>query len=89
MAAVSPGWQHGLGFDPAPEFLMQSFDDIGGAQGTPLALREAREGEQALAGFLQAVGHRTMFDPPLADEGLAARFDLGRRSCIEHVVESR
>ena len=47
-------WQHGLRFNPAPEFLMQSFDDVGSAQSTPLTLREAREGEQARTGFLQA-----------------------------------
>jgi hypothetical protein len=33
------------------------------------------EGEEPVASFLQAVGDGTVFETPLADEGLAARFD--------------
>src|SRR5207245_9436251 len=45
---------------------------IGCAQAAPLAGRHAREGEQTIAGFLQALGHGAMLQQPFADEGLAA-----------------
>ena len=44
------------------------------------------EGEEPVAGFLQAVGNRAVFEPPLADEGLAAGFDLLGRVRVDHVV---
>jgi hypothetical protein len=64
---------------------VQPFDRIRGAGAAPLAWRQTREGEQPVAGFFQAVGHGVVFEPPLADEGLAAGFDLlwGRR--VDHV----
>jgi hypothetical protein len=37
-----------------------------------LARRQAREREQALAGFFQAVGDGAMLDAPLANEGFAS-----------------
>src|SRR3982074_3775232 len=51
-----------------------------------LAGGEAREGEQTMAGFLQAVGNGAMLQPPFADEGLAASGDLLRCRRIDHVV---
>ena len=44
------------------------------------------EGEQPVAGFFQAVGHGAAFQPPFANERLAARFDLLRCLGIDHVV---
>jgi len=55
---------------------VQPLDRIRRPCAAPLARRQAGEGEQAFAGFLQAVGHGTVLEPPLADEGLAASFDL-------------
>src|SRR6266567_7350039 len=44
--------------------------------------RQPGKGEQAYAGFLQAIGDGAMLKPPLADEGLAVALDLfTRRSC--------
>ena len=68
--------QHGLRFDPALELLVQPLDRIGGAQAAPLARRQAREGEQTIASFLQAVGDGTMLQPPFADKDLAPCLDL-------------
>ena len=51
----------------------------------PLARQQAGEGEQAFAGFLQAVGHGTVLEPPLADEEALRRAyissEVTRRSC--------
>ena len=52
---------------------------------SPLARRQAGEGEEAVAGFLQAVGDGAVTEPPLADEGLAARLDLLGRGGVDHV----
>jgi hypothetical protein len=38
----------------------------------PLAWRQAGEGEQTVARFLQAFGDGAVLEPPLADQGLAA-----------------
>src|SRR6185437_6766520 len=65
---------------------MQPFDCVGGTRALPLARRQAGEGEEAVAGFLQAVGHGTMLQPPFADEGLAADRYLFRRRRVYHVV---
>jgi hypothetical protein len=43
-----------------------------GACTFPLARRQPRQGEQPLAGFLQAVGDSARLEPPLADEGSGA-----------------
>ena len=59
--------QHGLGLDASLEFLVQPLDRIGGARALPLARRQPRESEEAVAGFLQAVGYR----PTLHDEHLS------------------
>jgi hypothetical protein len=53
-----------------------------------LALRHwlgAREGEEAVATFLQAVGDVVVFEPPFADEGLPARLDLVTRRRVDHI----
>ena len=42
----------------------------------PLARRQPREGEQGVAGLLQAVGDGPALEPPLAQEGLPL-LDLG------------
>ena len=65
---------------------MQPFDRIGGARAAPLARRQAGEGEEPVAGFLQAVGDGAVLEPPFADEGLAASLDLLARRRIDHVV---
>ena len=72
------GRQHGLRLDPALELFVEPFDRIRGTYAAPLALRQAREGEEPVAGFLQAVGDGFVFEPPLADEGFAMLFDLFR-----------
>ena len=43
------------------------------------------EGEQPIAGFLQAVGDRAVLDPPFANERFAPSFDFGRRGRVDHV----
>jgi len=64
IAAVSAD----VGFDPSLELLMQALDRVRCSRASPLARRQAGQGEEALAGFLQAVGDRAMTQPPLADE---------------------
>src|SRR5205807_9690572 len=49
------------------------------------ARRQASEGEEAVAGFLQAVGDGAVLEPPLADEGLAACLDFLGRGGVDHV----
>jgi hypothetical protein len=49
---------------------VQPLDCIRRSRATPLARRQAREGEQAVAGFFQAIGDGAVLEPPLADEGL-------------------
>jgi hypothetical protein len=51
---------------------VQPLDGIRGAHAAPLAWRQPGKGEQAFAGFLQAIGDGAMLKPPLADEDLAA-----------------
>ena len=51
-------WQHGLRLDPALELLVEPFDRVCSARATPLARRQTREGEEPIAGFLQAVRNR-------------------------------
>src|SRR5260221_4342439 len=57
-----------------------------GATAALLARRKTRESEEPIAGFFQAVGHGSVLEPPLADEGFAARFDLFSRCRIDHSV---
>ena len=78
--------QHGLCFDPSFELLVQPLNCIRGPRAAPLAWRQAGEGEQTVAGFLQAVGDGAVLEPPLTDEGLVANLDLLRRCRIDHVV---
>jgi hypothetical protein len=47
------------------------------------------EGEQPVAGFLQAVGDAAVLEPPFADKGLAARLDLLTRRRIDYIVVIR
>ena len=77
--------QHGLGFDPSLELLMQTLDCVRCSCASPLARRQAGEGEEAVAGFLQAVGDGAMTQPPLADEGLTAGLDFFGRGGVDHV----
>ena len=74
---------------PPLELLVQPLDRIGGAYAAPLARRQPGEGEQAVAGFLQAVGNGAVFEAPLADEGLATDRDLLGRRRVDHVVVIR
>jgi hypothetical protein len=55
------------------ELFVQSLDGFGGSHALPLVRRQACEGEELVAGFFQAVGEGAVLEPPLADEGLAAR----------------
>ena len=48
--------------------------------------RQAGEGEEPVAGFLQAVGDGFVFEPPLADEGLAVLFNLFAGFRVDHFV---
>ena len=50
-----------------------------------MARRQSCEGEQPIAGFLQAIGDGAVLEPPLADEGLAAGFNLLARGGVDHV----
>jgi hypothetical protein len=68
------------------ELLMQALDRVRGADRLPLARREAGEGEQPVAGLLQAVGDGAAFQLLLADEGFAPSFDLGPRRGVDHVA---
>src|ERR1700720_3713298 len=67
------------------ELLVQPLDRIGRARAAPLARRQSCEGEQPIAGFLQAVGDGAVLEPPLADEGLATGFNLLARGGVDHV----
>ena len=49
-------WQHGLRLDPPLELFVQTFDRVRCSRASPLARRQARKAEQAIAGFLQTVG---------------------------------
>src|SRR6202008_3059900 len=51
-------WQHGLRFDPALELFVQTFDRVRCSRTSPLARRQAREGEKASARFLHTTRHR-------------------------------
>jgi len=64
---------------------MQAFDGVGCADRFPLAFGEAREGEQPVARFFQAIGDGAAFEPPFADEGLSPRLDLLLRLGVNHV----
>src|ERR1700732_1846780 len=78
------GRQHSLDLDPPPELFVQSLDRIRRADRFPLALGEAREGEQLVARFLQAISDGLALQAPLADERLAIRLDLLLRAAVEH-----
>src|SRR3979409_1910746 len=82
-AGAGGGGQTGLGCDPAFEFLVQTLERVGGAYASPLARRQAHEGEQAVSCLLQAVSNGAVLEPPFSDEGLAADFDLLRRRGID------
>src|SRR4051794_41350742 len=64
---------------------MQPLNGIGGPRRAPLAWRQAGEGEQLIARFLQTIGHGAMLQPPLAQEGAPARLDLARALGVDHV----
>ena len=51
-----------------------------------LLSQQSREGQEPIAGFLQAVRDGSVLEPPLADEGFAARFDLFACCRVDHVV---
>ena len=68
------------------ELLIEALGGVAGPGAFPLARRQAREGEQPVAGLLQAGGHGSVAQPPLAEEGLAARHDLCRGLGVDHVA---
>lgn len=43
------------------------------------------EGEEPVAGFFKAVGHRPTLEPPLAEERLAPLLELGGGIGVDHV----
>ena len=47
---------------------------------------KAREGEQSISRFFQAIGDGATFEPPFADEGLSLRLNLLLRLGVNHVV---
>ena len=51
-----------------------------------MAFREACESEQLVAGFFQADGDRSAFQPPFADERLALLLDLLLCVCVHHIL---
>jgi hypothetical protein len=63
-------WQDGLRLDPPLEFFVQAFNGVGSSDRFPLAFWEAREGEQSILRFFQAIGDGAAFEPPFADERL-------------------
>src|SRR4051794_13689293 len=65
--------------------MMQTLDRVRCSRASPLARRQAGEGEEALAGFLQAVGDGAVTEPPLSDEGLTAGLDFLGRGGVDHV----
>jgi hypothetical protein len=81
MAAVSA--EDGLGLDPPLELLVQALGGVGGPRRLALARGQAGEGEQPLAGLLEAVGNCPALQPPLAQERLAAGRDLPRRGGVD------
>ena len=60
--------EDGLRLDPSLELLMQAFDRVRGPYRFPLAFREAREGEELVAGLLQTYRNGRAFQPPFAQE---------------------
>src|SRR3954454_23332871 len=78
--------QHRLGLDPALEFLVKPLDGVGGSGRLPPAGRQSGEGEELLAGLLQAVGDGPALEPPLAQEGFAALLDLLGGRSVDHVL---
>jgi hypothetical protein len=49
-----------------------------------LGWRQPGEGEQAVAGFLQAVGNSAMLEPPFADESTDARVVTPEQAFVPH-----
>src|SRR5271170_2404610 len=78
-----------LRLDPPLEFLVQTFDGVRGSDRLPLALREARESEQSVACFFQAVGDGAAFEPPFSDEGFSFGLDLLAGLGVNVVVVGR
>ena len=57
-----------------------------GSDRLPLARREARESEQSVACFFQAVGDGAAFEPPFSEEGFSFGLDLLAGLGVNHVV---
>ena len=51
-----------------------------------IGFREAREGEEFISRFFQAIGDGVTFEPPFADEDLSLRLNLLLRLGVNHVV---
>ena len=75
-----------MGLDPPFELFVQSLNRIRCADRFPLAFREAREGEEFVARFLQALCNRAAFHSPFANERLALDLDLRLRGGIDHMI---
>ena len=89
MAAASAQGSTVWVFDAALEFLMQALDRVRGPDRLSLARREAREGEQPVAGFFQTVSDGAAFQAPFADECLAPGLDLVSRRGVDSCRGSR
>ena len=63
IAAVSADGQHGLGFDPSLELLVETLDRVCCPRAAPLGRWRASESEEAVASFLQAVRDGAMREP--------------------------
>ena len=77
--------QHGLRLDPPLELLVEAFDGVRGPGASPLRWWQAGEGEEGVAGLLQAIGDGPVAEPPLADKGPAPLLDLLCRGGVDHV----
>ena len=65
---------------------MQTFDRIRRSCRSPLALGQSGEGEQPIAGFLEAVGDTAAFQAPFGEEQPSLAHHLGIGIGVDHVV---
>ncbi len=77
-------WQQGLRPDPASEVLVWPLHRVGCPRSPPLRRVEPGEGEEPAACCLEAIGDSLAREPPLPQEGLAARFPLGPGVGMDH-----
>jgi len=79
-----PPYRPTAALNPPLELFVQTLDRVRCSCASPLARRQARESEEVVASFFEAIGNRSTLEPPLADEGLAAGLDLLGRRRVDH-----